>query len=117
MLEKQVSRGKKLDLTMGSNFSDGWNEVTEKKSSNTSTQILLPKEHQLVFTREKRRGKVVTLVGRFSLSKEDITALLKLLKKKLGVGGAYKEPWMEFQGELQDKLRDLLLKEDYRFKR
>ena len=116
MLVKVLSRGKKLDFTIGSSFSDGWSEVTETKRVH-STQILLPKEHQLVFTREKRRGKVVTLVGRFSLSKEDNSALLKLLKKKLGVGGSYKEPWMEFQGELQDKLRELLTKEDYRFKR
>ncbi len=110
-----MSRGKKLDLNLGAHFDNDWNEVTTKQVT-AKLDIIFPKEHQLVFTREKRRGKVVTLVGRFSLSKEDTSSLLKCLKKKLGVGGAYKEPWMEFQGEVKDKLRVLLLEEDFRFK-
>ncbi len=110
-----MSRGKKLDLNLGAHFENDWNEVTTQKVT-PKLDIILAKEHQLVFAREKRRGKVVTLVGRFSLSKEDASSLLKRLKKKLGVGGAYKEPWMEFQGEVKDKLRVLLLDEDFRFK-
>ena len=102
---------------MGANFDGGWSEVTTSKATSNSSSIIQPKEHQLVYTREKRRGKVVTLVGRFSLKKEDIDALLKRLKKQLGVGGTYKSPWMEFQGEVKDKLHTLLVKEDFRFKR
>jgi translation initiation factor 1 len=42
--------------------------------------------------------------------------VLKRLKKKLGSGGSYKAPWMEFQGECADSLRGLLEAEGFRFK-
>jgi len=112
-----MSRGKKLDIFIGANIDDGWSEVQIPKKTSHINEILLPAKHFLVFKREKRRGKVVTLVGELHLSKEDTNATLKLLKKKLGCGGTYKEGWMEFQGELQEKLRTLLTDEGFRFKR
>ncbi|MEA1916632.1 MAG: translation initiation factor, partial [Campylobacterota bacterium] len=78
--------------------------------------ILTPTQHILHFKKEKRRGKVVTLVGRFSLHVDDVKKLLKELKQSLGCGGSYKEPYMEFQGELQEKLKEALKKKDFRFK-
>ena len=112
-----MSRGKKLDLFIGADFDDGWSEVQTPKKSKTSSEILEPAKHFLVFKREKRRGKVVTLVGEFHLKKDSANAVLKRLKKKLGCGGTYKENWMEFQGEVQQKLRELLTQEQFRFKK
>ena len=111
-----MSRGKKLDLFIGANIDDSWSEVQTPKKSKTSSEILEPQKHQLLFKKEKRRGKTVTLVGEFSLSKDDATALLKTLKKKLGCGGSYKDHWMEFQGELREKLKELLLKQNFKFR-
>jgi len=112
-----MSRGKKLDLFIGADIEDGWAEVQTPSSKKSSSAILEPSKHQLHFKKEKRRGKVVTLVGEFSLSKEDASTTLKLLKKKIGCGGSYKDNYMEFQGELQPKLKELLEKEGFRFKR
>ncbi len=112
-----MSRGKRLDLFIGADFKDEWAEVQTPKKAKASHEILLPAKHFLVFKREKRRAKVVTLVGEFHLKKEDANAVLKLLKKRVGCGGTYKEGWMEFQGELQEKLREQLTKEGFRFKR
>lgn len=111
-----MGRGKKLDLFIGADIDDGWTELQSPRKTTISNEILEPSKHFLKFQREKRRGKVVTLVGEFQLSKEDASAVLKLLKKKIGCGGSYKENWMEFQGELQDKLRELLKGEGFRFK-
>ena len=111
-----MARGKKLDLFIGANFEDGWSEVQAPKKAKISSDVIEPAKHFLVFKREKRRGKVVTLVGEFHLKKEDANAVLKTLKKKLGCGGTYKENWMEFQGEVQQKLRELLMREGFRFK-
>lgn len=111
-----MSRGKKLDLFIGGDLGNGWSEVQESEAS-APTELLAPAKHQLVFKREKRRGKTVTLVGPFALDKEEADALLKRLKKKLGSGGSYKSPWMEFQGECSDKLRALLGEESFRFKK
>jgi len=111
-----MSRGKKLDLFIGAEIDDGWAQVQTPRKTKISNEILEPSKHLLKFQREKRRGKVVTLVGEFQLSKDEATTLLKLLKKKLGCGGSYKENWMEFQGELQEKLKELLKSEGFRFK-
>lgn len=111
-----MSRGKKLDLFIGAEITDGWAQVESPRKTKVSNEILEPSKHFLKFKREKRRGKVVTLVGEFQLSKEDANTTLKLLKKKIGCGGSYKEHWMEFQGELQEKLKELLKAEGFRFK-
>jgi len=111
-----MSRGKKLDFFIGAEIEDGWAQVQTPRKTQISNEILEPSKHFLKFQREKRRGKVVTLVGEFQLSKEDANATLKLLKKKIGCGGSYKDHWMEFQGELQEKLKELLKAEGFRFK-
>ncbi len=111
-----MSRGKKLDIFIGADIDDSWAEVQTKRKSTISDEILEPSKHFLVFKKEKRRGKTVTLVGEFHLPKIDATATLKTLKKKLGCGGTLKDGWMEFQGELKDKLREHLVQEGFRFK-
>jgi len=112
-----LSRGKKLNIFIGADIDDSWSQVQTPSKPKISNEILEPSKHFLVFKREKRRGKVVTLVGAFQLSKEDATALLKSLKKKIGCGGSYKEHFMEFQGEMQVKLRELLSQEGFRFRK
>jgi len=111
-----MSRGKKLDIFIGAEIDDGWAQVQTTRKSKVSNEILEPSKHFLVFKKEKRRGKTVTLVGEFQMPKEDASATLKLLKKKLGCGGTLKNGWMEFQGELKDKLRPLLVDAGFRFK-
>jgi len=111
-----LSRGKKLNLFIGADIDDGWSQVQTPSKSKISNEILEPSKHFLVFKREKRKGKVVTLVGAFQLSKDDASKLLKSLKKKIGCGGMYKDNFMEFQGELQVKLKELLVKDGFRFK-
>ena len=110
-----MARGKKLDLFIGADIDDSWAQVVSPRKSKI-VETVEPKKHQLHFAKEKRRGKTVTLVGEFSLSKEDATATLKILKKKLGCGGSYKENYMEFQGELKEKIRPLLVALEFRFK-
>ena len=111
-----MSRGKKLDIFIGADIDDGWAEIQTSRKSKISNNILEPSKHFLIFKKEKRRGKTVTIVGEFEISKEDSNAILKLLKKKLGCGGTFKDGQMEFQGELKDKLKELLIDEGFRFK-
>ena len=111
-----MSRGKKLNIFVGAKINDSWAQVESPRKSKIANEILEPSKHQLFFSKEKRRGKVVTLVGEFFMSKEDCTATLKTLKKKLGCGGAYKDNFMEFQGDSKDKIRPLLVDASFRFK-
>ena len=110
-----MSRGTKLSLDVGASWGDGWS-MEEEKTSKTLT-ILAPSAHRLVFQKEKRKGKVVTLVGPFSLDEEDAQKTLSSLKKSLACGGAYKEGWMEFQGDISQKVRGQLEKLEFKFKK
>jgi len=103
-------------FTMGADLSgDNWDTKRLKEPNKTFEKI--PKnEHQLVFTLEKRRGKVVTLVGRFFISDKEKKVILKLLKTKLGCGGSIKGEWIELQGDIKPKVIDILKPLDWKFK-
>lgn len=102
---------------MGANFDDSWSsDNKEKASKKVSTEIKLPEKHQLHFAKEKRRGKVVTIVKPFYLDKTTLQALMKTLKKKLGTGGTIKDESLEFQGDIPEPLRKHLEALGYRFK-
>ena len=103
---------------MGADFGDEWSsDNKDKPSKKVSTEIKAPEKHQLHFAKEKRRGKVVTIVQPFYLDKSTLQALLKTLKKKLGTGGTVKEESLEFQGDIPDTLRKQLEALGYRFKK
>jgi len=102
---------------MGANFSDNWSaDNKQKPTKKVSTEIKEPNKHQLHFAKEKRRGKIVTIVKPFYLEKSNLQALVKTLKKKLGTGGTVKENSLEFQGDIPEQLRKHLEHLEYRFK-
>jgi len=106
---------------MGADFSDEWESDNKNKASqkqnNRCDEILSPQKHMLHFAKEKRRGKVVTIVKPFCVEKKALQSLLKSLKKQLGTGGTIKENALEFQGDLNGKLKEVLEKMEYRFKK
>ena len=96
---------------------DIYDTSKEDKKRKSSQFELKPKnQHQLVFTYEKRNGKPVTLIGRLYVEENEKKELLKLLKKKLACGGAIKDEWIELQGNLKEKAKELLQKEGWKFK-
>lgn len=81
-----------------------------------SQQETLPKDKQnlRVFIEKKNRGgKTATVVKGFVGGEEDLKTLAKLLKTRCGVGGAAKESEIIIQGELKEKVTELLKKEGY----
>ncbi len=102
---------------MGADFGDEWSSDNKNRpSKKVSTEIKAPEKHQLHFAKEKRRGKVVTIVKPFYLDKVALQALLKTLKKKVGTGGTVKDDSLEFQGDIPDVLRKYIEGLDYKFK-
>jgi translation initiation factor 1 len=88
---------------MGAKFEDGWS--MDKGEQNEQSEEIKPFEkHQLVFVKEKRKGKVVSIVKPFHLEKKELQSLLKRLKKSLATGGSMKENTLEFQGDIKEKL-------------
>jgi translation initiation factor 1 len=92
-------------------------ETVDEKYLSKSSEILPPQKHQLHFRKEKRRGKVVTMVGVFQLQEREKKELLKSLKKSLSTGGTERGDYLEFQGEISDRLKVELQKREFRFKK
>jgi translation initiation factor 1 len=103
-------------FTMGAKLNCENYNIKENKKNDKESCIISKKEHQLVFTFEKRKGKPITLIGRFYLNDKDKKNILKLLKKKLACGGTIKEEWIELQGDLKDKIKEILIIEGWKFK-
>lgn len=113
-LEDEIYDTSKTDKKVKKNSTKNKTNI----NSNFNKNEILPKnQHQLVFTYEKRKGKPVTLVGRFSLEDKDKKEVLKLLKKKLACGGAIKEEWIELQGNVKDKIIDILENDGWKFRK
>lgn len=103
----------------GDNFETS-KEIKNNKNTNKNIakhEIIPKNQHQLVFTFEKRRGKPVTLVGRFYIEEKEKKEVLKLLKKKLACGGSIKDEWIELQGDVKEKVKVVLEKEQWKFKK
>ncbi len=107
---------KKNLFEMGADWDDGWASDNRANPAKEPTKLKSPSEHRLHFSKEKRRGKIVTIIQPFYLDKKELQALLKGLKKKLGTGGTAKDNSLEFQGEIQEKARHLLEVDGYRFR-
>ena len=64
-----------------------------------------------------RAGKIAVIIKDFVGNTDDLKALSKTLKAKCGVGGSTKNGEIIIQGNLRDKIMDILKKEGYNYKR
>lgn len=88
-------------------------------SGDAEADTLPPKQQQLrvVLDKSGRAGKQVTLVTGFVGKSDDLDALAKTLKTKCGVGGAAKDGEVVLQGDLRDKVVQVLTSLGYSARR
>ena len=64
-----------------------------------------------------RAGKIAVILKGFVGNTDDLKALSKILKARCGVGGSTKNGEIIIQGDIRDKVMDILTKEGYNYKR
>lgn len=91
----------------------------ETQDNMEEAATLPPAQQKLIvrIDRKARAGKQVTLVDGFVGASDDLTALAKTLKTKLGVGGSAKDGQIVIQGDWRDRITELLQKMNYNAKR
>jgi translation initiation factor 1 len=68
----------------------------------------------LSIEKKGRAGKTVTIVDGFVGRSEDLNELTKLLKSRCGTGGSAKDGQILIQGEVKEKVAQVLQKEGYK---
>lgn len=83
---------------------------TDEGGREEVSQTRPPEKQRLVvgIDRRNRGGKTVTLVSGFVGTAEDLAELGRSLKVKCGVGGTAKDGEITIQGDLRDKVVNLL---------
>lgn len=109
-----AKKNKRKDVVYSTNPNYGFSFDDEEQE-----QTLEPFQQSLsvMIDRKQRKGKSVTLIEGFVGSTDDLKDLGKLLKSKCGVGGSVKDGDIIIQGEVRDKVMDLLKAEGYIVKR
>lgn len=76
----------------------------------------LPKDRQQLrvkIDKSNRKGKTVTLICGFIGTTEDLKDLSKILKTKLSTGGSIKNQEIIIQGDVKNKVVEILKSEGY----
>lgn len=90
------------------------------KNEEAFEEATLPNAQQqlrVMIDKKSRGGKQVTLITGFVGAEDDLQALGKMLKSKCGVGGAAKDGEILIQGDVKEKVFQLLQKEGYGVKK
>ena len=114
MTKKKSNDWKKRDGVVYSTSEDF--DYIDQEAEKTT---LPPQQQNLKVQLDKksRGGKQVTLVRGFVGSDDDLKELGKLIKNKCGVGGSAKDEEIIIQGDLREKVLEILVQNGYKAKK
>ena len=110
---------KKMGLEDLGGFVFSTNSDFQPEQENREVTTPRPEDQRLEahFNSKGRGGKIVTVIKGFEGNEEDLNALGKDLKKKCGVGGSVKDGEIIIQGDVREKVMQLLKQDGYKVKR
>ena len=86
----------------------------EFEYENEEIQNISKKNQNLeIYIKKHKAGKATVIIKNFVGSNKDLKDLGRLLKKKCGVGGSARNGEIIIQGDIRDKVIDILKKEGY----
>lgn len=92
-------------------WSDDEGDLRKKSKSKDSKVVdINPSEHEfkIQLEKNKRGGKIVSVILDLPYNPKYFQKLAKDLKKKCGTGGVYKENTIEIQGDHREKIKQEL---------
>lgn len=90
--------------------------IESEETQDDSSGIWL-QDDPIICKYEKRKGKPITILEGYAGATEDFKALAKELKKKLSVGGSFKDDKIIIQGDYRDKIMQILKDKGFNVKR
>jgi translation initiation factor 1 len=89
-------------------------EYDKDEAQQTETIRAEKQNLKISLDKKQRKGKVVTLISNFVGNEDDLKELARMLKNKCGVGGSAKDGEIIIQGDVRQKVLELLQKEKYK---
>ena len=74
-------------------------------------------EEPILCKYEKRKGKPITILDGYNGANADFKILAKEIKKKLSVGGSFKDDKIIIQGDYRDQIMQILKDKGFKVKR
>jgi len=92
-------------------------EYNYQQSEEADTLPASKQQLKVSLDKSGRAGKQVTLISGYTGKTGDLEILAKILKTKCGTGGSVKDREILIQGDVRDKVVEILAKEGYKAKR
>ena len=107
------------DFSDLASFAYSTNPDYEPEYDDDDVEGLLPSEQHLEahFSKKGRGGKIVTIIKGFKGTDQELKALGKEIKNKMGVGGSIKDGEIIIQGNIRDKIVTYLKEKAYNVKK
>ncbi len=90
---------------------------TESEETQDNSSEIWLQDDPIICKYEKRKGKPITILEGYTGAIEDFKALAKEIKKKLSVGGSFKDDKIIIQGDYRDKIMQILKDKGFNVKR
>ncbi len=91
--------------------------IEEKGDASKEKSNIWMQDDPIICKYEKRKGKPITILEGYTGATEDFKILAKELKKKLSVGGSFKDDKIIIQGNYRDKIMQILKDKGFAVKR